>query len=369
MAARGDRGDNPLSVFRGDGVRPLKTAEFAYHLPDRVIAQSPVEPRDSARLLRASDLTDWRVRDLPMLFRQGDLVVVNETRVRAARLMGRRDPTGGKVEMLLLGREGDRWKALLRPARRIRTGSVIRIGPLVAVIETDPEGGMVELTLEAEGDERGEGHVESAIAEVGQVPLPPYIHRLLDDPERYQTVFGTRVGSAAAPTAALHFTVGTLAALGDRGIRMARVELQVGVDTFRPITAEHVADHEMHSEWIDVPESTVRRVLETRAAGGRVVAVGTTVVRSLETACGGGEIAPYRGPTRLYITPGYGFRAVDVLMTNFHMPSSSLLVLVAAFVGGAWRRVYETAMSRGYRFLSFGDAMLLERSEDAYRVS
>ena len=210
--------------------------------------------------------------------------------------------------------------------------------------------------------------MESAIAAVGRVLLPPYIHRLLDDPERYQTVFGSRVGSAAAPTAGLHLTERTLAALKDREIGIGRVELQIGVGTFRPITAEDVADHEMHSEWVDVPESTVRQVLDKQAAGGRVVAVGTTVVRALETACAGEEIAPYRGPSRLYITPGYCFGAVDVLMTNFHMPSSSLLVLVAAFVGGAWRRPYETAKSRGYRFLSFGDAMLLERSGETYRV-
>ncbi len=340
----------------------MKTADFAYRLPAEVIAQSPVEPRDSARLLRASDLTDWTVRDLPMLLRPGDLVVVNETRVRAARLIGRRDPTGGRVELLLLGREGDRWEALVRPARRIRAGSVLRVGPLVAVVESDPMAGMVQLTLDIEGGDEGSRDVEKAIADVGQMPLPPYIHRTLEDPERYQTVFGSRVGSAAAPTAGLHFTEDTLAALEDRGIGMAKVELQVGVDTFRPITTEDVADHEMHSEWIDVPESTVNRIVETRVAGGRVVAVGTTVVRALETACSGGGMGSYRGPTRLYITPGYRFGAVDLLMTNFHMPSSSLLVLVAAFVGASWKRVYETALDRGYRFLSFGDALLLQRS-------
>ena len=347
----------------------MKTADFAYHLPDDLIAQSPVEPRDEARLLRASDLTDWTVQDLPMLLRPGDLVVVNETRVRAARLWGRREPTGGKVEVLLVGRRGDRWAALIRPSRRIRRGSMVRIGSLLAAIETDPDRGMVEFTLNAESSEPGGGDVESAIAEVGQVPLPPYIHRPIDDPERYQTVFGTRVGSAAAPTAALHFTERTLASLADRGIGMARVELQIGVDTFRPFTAEHVADHEMHSEWVDVPEPTVERVIETRESGGRVVAVGTTVVRALETACAGGEISPYRGPTRLYITPGYRFGAVHVLMTNFHMPSSSLLVLVASFVGDAWRALYEEAAYRGYRFLSFGDAMLLERCAEEYRAS
>ena len=340
----------------------MKTADFAYHLPSELIAQSPVEPRDSARLLRASDLSDWTVRDLPMLLKPGDLIVVNETRVRAARLIGRRDPTGGKVELLLLGRAGDGWEALLKPSRRIRAGSVIRIGSLVATVRTDPADGIVELTLEAEAGGSAGKDVEEVIARVGQVPLPPYIHRNLDDPERYQTVFGRNIGSAAAPTAGLHLTDRTLDALKERGIGLARVELQIGLDTFRPINVADVTDHVMHSEWIDVPGSTVRQIEEARTADGRIVAIGTTVVRALETACAGGGMAPYRGSTRLYITPGYRFGAVDVLITNFHMPSSSLLVLVAAFVGEEWRDVYETALARNYRFLSFGDAMLLDRS-------
>ena len=343
----------------------MRTADFDYCLPEERIAQSPIEPRDAARLLRASDLTDWRVRDLPELLRPGDLAVVNETRVRAARLLGRRAPTGGKVEIFLLGRRGLCWEALVRPARRLRAGSEVRIGPLLARLDTDPRQGMVELTLRMDRGGADHAEVERAIADVGRVPLPPYIHQPLDDPERYQTVFGRRVGSSAASTAALHFTERTLSALADRGVGLAGVELQIGVDTFRPITAERIADHEMHSEWIDVPENTVRRIMEVRAAGGRVAAVGTTVVRALETACRQGRMEPYRGPTRLYITPGYRFGAVDLLMTNFHMPSSSLLVLMAAFMGPAWRRVYEAALARGYRFLSFGDAMLAERSEEA----
>ncbi|MDE0369758.1 MAG: tRNA preQ1(34) S-adenosylmethionine ribosyltransferase-isomerase QueA [bacterium] len=339
----------------------MKISSFAYRLPDGLIAQSPVEPRDSARLIRASDLTDWTVRDLPELLHPGDLVVVNDTRVRAARLIGRREPTGGRVELLLLGRRGDRWQALARPARRLRSGSTIRASGLVARIETDPVEGQVDLTLRTGSGEAGEEVVERAIAEVGLVPLPPYIHRVLDDPERYQTVFASRVGSAAAPTAGLHLTARTLGDLAKRGIGLARIELRIGLDTFRPITTE-IADHRMHTEWMEVPEATVDRMLETRRSGGRVVAVGTTVVRALETACRNGRPAPYRGSTSLYITPGYRFGAVDALLTNFHMPGSSLLVLVAAFVGESWRSVYETARDRGYRFLSFGDAMLLERA-------
>ena len=339
----------------------MKTSSFAYHLPEHLIAQSPVEPRDSARLLRASDLTDWTVRDLPALLRPGDLVVVNDTRVRAARLIGHREPTGGRVELLLLGRRGDRWQALARPARRLRPGSTVRFEGLAACIETDPVAGQVELTLHTASGRAGDEAVERAIAGAGQVPLPPYIHRALDDPDRYQTVFADRVGSAAAPTAGLHLTERTLDNLAGGGIGLARIELRIGLDTFRPIVAEDVADHRMHSEWIDVPESTVERVVHTRRSGGRVVAVGTTVVRALETAFQDGPLAPYVGPTGLYIMPGYRFAAVDVLLTNFHMPGSSLLVLVAAFIGQAWRSVYETARERGYRFLSFGDAMLLER--------
>lgn len=340
----------------------MKTADFAYHLPSEMIAQSPVEPRDSARLLRASDLSDWTVRDLPSLLRPGDLVVVNDTRVRAARLFGRRHPTGGRIELLLLGKEGDGWKALLRPSRRIRAGSVIRIDPLVATVRTDPEDGMVGLKLEVGGEESGGRSVEEVVARIGQVPLPPYIHRKPDDAERYQTVFGRKVGSAAAPTAGLHLAGRTLDALAQSGIGLGRIELRIGLDTFRPIGVENVVDHLMHSEWIDVPGSIAEQVAATRLAGGRVVAIGTTVVRALETAGAGGEMVAYRGPTHLYITPGYRFRVVDVLMTNFHMPSSSLLVLVAAFAGEVWKEVYETALARSYRFLSFGDAMLLERS-------
>lgn len=339
----------------------MKTAGFAYHLPEHLIAQSPVEPRDSARLLRASDLTDWTVRDLPALLRPGDLVVVNDTRVRAARLIGHREPTGGKVELLLLERRGDRWQALARPARRLRPGSTVRFEGLKARVETHPVAGQVEVTLHTPSGRGEDEAVERAIAGAGQVPLPPYIHQTLDDPERYQTVFADRVGSAAAPTAGLHLTARILGGLAERGIGLARIELRIGLDTFRPITTEEIADHRMHSEWMDVPESTVDRMMETRRTGGRVVAVGTTVVRALETAWRDGRSAPYRGPTGLYITPGHRFGAVDVLLTNFHMPGSSLLVLVAAFVGESWRSVYETARERGYRFLSFGDAMLLER--------
>lgn len=338
----------------------MRTERFRYDLPEELIAQHPIEPRDAARLLVGSDLTDRLVADLPELLQPGDLVVVNDTRVRAARLRGRRDPTGGAVELLLLEERGERvWRGLVKPARRLRAGDRLEFGQLSARLLTDPVDGLVDVRLESEIG----GDIEDVIAEVGSIPLPPYIRAELEDPERYQTTYAARVGSAAAPTAGLHLTSGVLAGLAGRGIGVARVELRVGLDTFRPITTERIEDHEMHSEWISLPAETAAAIERTRRSGGRIVAIGTTVVRTLEArADGGGGVIPGEGTTDLFITPGYGFGVVDVLMTNFHIPGSSLLVLVAAFVGERWRDIYEAAVARRYRFLSFGDAMLVERA-------
>jgi len=340
----------------------VRTDSFRYELPDDRIAQTPVEPRDSARLLDVRSMTDHRVADLPSLLEPGDLVVVNESRVRAARLRAHREGTGGAVELLVLERLGDdRWSALVRPARRLRAGSVVRCGPLIATLRGDPVDGLVELTLATDsGDD-----VEAVIAEVGHMPLPPYIHERLADPERYQTVYAAVVGSAAAPTAGLHLTPELFSALAARQIGVAAVELRVGLGTFRPITVESIAEHDMHAEWISVGRETVDVISEVRSRGGRVVAVGTTVVRALESAAAGGQLRPTEGHTNLYITPGHRFNAVDLLMTNFHIPGSSLLVMVAAFAGERWREAYAAALTRGYRFLSFGDAMLLEGGSDA----
>lgn len=335
----------------------MRTEDFSYDLPDERIAQTPIEPRDAALLLRASDLSDWTVADLPSLLDPGDVVVVNETRVRAARLRGRRQETGGAVELLLLSGDGDRWQAMVRPARRLRAGAVIEFGRLSARLLDDPVDGIATVALDAAG-----GSIEDVIGEVGHMPLPPYIHEPLTDPERYQTVFGRRVGSAAAPTAGLHLTESVFEGLAAREIAVGRVELQVGLDTFRPITSETIDDHEMHSEWISVSAETVDLVTNARDQGGRVIAIGTTVVRALESAAASGELGPVEGPTRLYITPGYRFQVVDRLLTNFHIPGSSLLVLVAAFAGDRWRDVYATALERPYRFLSFGDACLFDRT-------
>lgn len=341
----------------------MRTSEFDYELPDELIAQTPTEPRDAARLLRASDLSDWSVSDLPRLLDPGDVVVINDTRVRAARLRGHRRPSGGAVELLLLGRRGKHWEALVRPARRLGAGAIIDFGRMSARLETDPVDGLVEVTLDTSED-----CVEDIVAAVGEVPLPPYIHEPLSDPGRYQTVFARRVGSAAAPTAALHFTEDTFGALEARGVEVATIELQVGLDTFRPITVEKIADHQMHSEWISVQAEAAGRIGAARERGGRVVAIGTTVVRALEAAAANGRLSPFEGPTRLYITPGYRFRVVDLLMTNFHIPSSSLLVLVAAFVGESWTDVYRAAIERNYRFLSFGDATIFDRHEGVSRA-
>lgn len=333
----------------------MLTSDFRYTLPTTSIAQEAVEPRDAARLLDTRDLGDHRFSDLPGLLREGDLVVVNDTRVRRARLRGRR-PTGGAVELLVLSPVGDgRWEALARPARRLRAGVEIEVGESVVVVEGDPIDGRVVLRPLS-------GALELEMERSGEMPLPPYFTGRLEDPERYQTVYARRPGSAAAPTAGLHFTAEVISDLSDRGIALASVELEVGLDTFRPISEERVDAHPMHCERLVVGESTVTAVEEARRRGGRVVAVGTTVVRALESAVTDGVLRPMEGKTDLFIRPGHRFCVVDLMVTNFHVPGSTLVVLMAAFMGDRWRRAYEVALNRGYRFLSFGDAMLAERS-------
>lgn len=340
--------------------------ELDYDLPPERIAQVPVEPRHAARLLvdRGPDRPPEhrRVLDLPGLLDPGDLLVVNDTRVRRARLALVR-PTGGAAEVLLLeDLGGGRWEALVRPSRKVAPGTVLTApaADLAVRVDDDLGGGRRHVAVL-----RGEPEA------VGQVPLPPYIRARPGDPERYQTVYARRAASAAAPTAGLHLSGEVLSALADRGVAVATVELVVGLDTFRPIATDRVEDHPMHTEAFTVPAATAEAVARTRADGGRVVAVGTTVVRALESAAAG------RGErTDLFIRPGYQFRAVDRLLTNFHVPRTTLLALVAAFVGDRWRALYDAALAydpsgedpagdgrrrQGYRFLSFGDAMLLTR--------
>jgi S-adenosylmethionine:tRNA ribosyltransferase-isomerase len=331
----------------------VRLEDLDYELPERLIAQSPIEPRDAARLLvdRGSEPPDDEfVRDLPRILRPGDLVVVNDTRVRHARLHLRRS-TGGRVEVLLLEPTptGD-WNALVRGGGRVRAGETLVDDagtPIVEMVDRSEDTFLVRLLVD-----------EGRLASIGEVPLPPYIREPLADASRYQTVFARDERSAAAPTAGLHLTHGLIDRLGERGIGFCRVELAVGLDTFRPIEHDDPLAHRMHSEWFRVPEATWERCAATRADGGRVVAIGTTSCRALESAASLGVL---EDRTRLFIHPGHEWRVVDVLLTNFHMPRTTLLLMIDAFVGPRWRELYRTAIGREYRMLSFGDAMLLDR--------
>lgn len=301
-------------------------------------------------------MSEHRFIDLPELLEPGDLVVVNETRVRAARVIGRRLATGGQIEMLFLERNGDgSWEALARPSRRLRPGVVVEFEGFSVEVVAGPEQGKLTVVLDAEDP-------EAAIDAAGSMPLPPYFTGELESPERYQTMFASAPGSAAAPTAGLHFTDEVTRRLDTRGITVATVDLHVSLDTFRPIAVDDIDEHEMHSEWCAVPDKTARAIDDTRADGGRVVAIGTTVVRTLETmADGTGSLHAGERRTDLFLRPGSDIAVVDLLVTNFHLPGSTLLVLLAAFMGDSWRAAYEVALSREYRFLSFGDVMLAAR--------
>jgi S-adenosylmethionine:tRNA ribosyltransferase-isomerase len=340
----------------------MDLAELDYDLPAAAIAQRPAEPRDSARLLVDAPLAGGAiahrtVADLPGLVRPGDVLVVNTTRVLPARLRLRK-PTGGEVEVLLLEELPDgRWEALVRPSRRVRPGSVLVAGDdlEVEVGGPGPGDGTREVALRVPA-----GEDELAVLDRhGAVPLPPYITTPLADPERYQTVFADRPGSVAAPTAGLHLTDAVLDRCRETGATVARVELVVGMGTFRPVTAAKVEDHHMHAERYAVPAATLAACEEARARCGRVVAVGTTSVRALESAAASGELS---GRTELFIRRPWPWREVDVLLTNFHLPRSSLLVMLDAFVGPRWRELYAVALAEGYRFLSFGDAMVVARA-------
>lgn len=341
----------------------LNTSDFYYELPQELIAQTPPADRAASRLLlydrSARSITDGVFSDVASHLHPGDVLVRNTTRVIPARLIGVREDTGGHMEFLLLRRaEGDRWECLARPARRARPGQEYRVGDGLRVRvlgDTGAEGGkLVELQYD--------GILEEVLDRVGQTPLPPYITERLEDPERYQTVYARERGSAAAPTAGLHFTQALLDRLRAQGVRIVDVLLHVGLGTFRPVSAERVEDHHMHAEYCEVTAEAARAINEARAAGGRVVAVGTTSVRTLESAATpDGLVQPFAGQTSIFITPGYAFRAVDALITNFHLPESTLLMLVSAFAGREeMLRVYRHAVQQRYRFFSFGDAMLIE---------
>jgi S-adenosylmethionine:tRNA ribosyltransferase-isomerase len=362
----------------------VRTSDFDYHLPPELIAQTPLEPRDSSRLLvldRATGITGHR-RFSGILdhLRPADLMVFNQSRVIPARLFGTRDDNGGRVELLLLRREGEGvWEALARPGRRLRPGATVTVTPpsettgsvavgrtlSVEVLESRPEG-LKAVRLSS----------EDAIDRMGHTPLPPYIRRTLDDPERYQTVYATQPGSAAAPTAGLHFTPELLERIHDAGVETAFVTLHVGLDTFRPVQGEDPTQHHIHTERYSLDAGTADALNRARAERRRTVAVGTTTVRVLEQAAshaessGRGGFEPLEGDASIFILPGHPFRAVDAMITNFHLPRSTLLMLVSAFAQHAsggdedsgrqlMLRVYQEAVRRGYRFYSFGDAMLI----------
>jgi S-adenosylmethionine:tRNA ribosyltransferase-isomerase len=333
-----------------------------YELPPSAIAQRPVEPRSAARLLVSLDPCrpprHLTVADLPDLLAAGDLLVVNETKVLPARLHLRKR-TGGAVEVLLLEQGADpaEWEALVRPSRRVPPGTELVAGP-VAGTDVGTNEILVVVVGEALAGGRRSVRVVGDIEAHGVLPLPPYIHEPLADPARYQTVYAAVPGSVAAPTAGLHLTDEVLERCRAREIGVATVDLAVGLDTFRPIEVDDADRHPMHSERYSVPAATWAACEATRRRGGRVVAVGTTTVRSLEAAAATGTL---QGRTDLFIRGDYRFKVVDVLLTNFHMPRSSLLLLIDAFTAGRWRGLYTTALDEGYRFLSFGDAMLVAR--------
>ena len=335
----------------------MRLSDFDYELPDELIAQTPIEPRDAARLLVMSretgQVSHQHVRDLPDLLRAGDLVVANRSRVLPARVHARLRG-GGAAELLLLRRlSPGRWQALGRPARRLRPSDLATVSDDLRLRVTAAlPGGVREIEVETE-----RADPDAALLAAGSTPLPPYIRNWVGDPDRYQTIFADLEGSAAAPTAGLHFTPELLQRLAARGICLTTLVLHVGLDTFRPVSHQDPRVHRMHSEWFSVPSELRQRIEQTRSHGGRVVAVGTTTVRALETWAATGEPEAW---TDLFILPGHRFALVDALLTNFHLPRSTLLMLVSAFAGR--ERVlaaYSDAIRQGYRFYSFGDAMLL----------
>ncbi len=341
----------------------IKKDAFFYPLPDDQIAQSPLQARDASRLLyldgASGQLQHRRFSELPQLLDPGDCLVVNNSRVLPARLLGARTDSRTPVELLLLRRLNSHdWETLARPGRRVRTGHRLTFlpGRLEAeVLAVSPNGNRTVRFLY-------EGLWEARLEEAGRCPLPPYIHQELEDPARYQTVYARKAGSAAAPTAGLHFTTRLLDALSQKGIDLAEVTLHVGLGTFRPVRELDIRQHILHEEYFELPDSAVETIRKTRARGGRVVAVGTTSCRVLETvAARHGALVADSGWTDLFILPGDPFRVVDRLITNFHLPESTLIMLVSAFAGREnVLAAYQTAQQAGYRFFSFGDAMLID---------
>ena len=339
----------------------MRTEDFDYTLPEQQIAQTPVDPRHNSRLLvldrRDNSLQHMQFWQIDRFLKPGDVLVINETRVIPARIYARKQPGGGKAELLLLKKQDERtWRVLgggkgLTPGRKL-------------AIQDGPEAEIVAVLAGPERLVRFSRPIEPYLDRVGHVPLPPYIHTRLEDPERYQTVYARDPGSAAAPTAGLHFTPQLMKKLTEKGLRFARLTLHVGLDTFAPVTESNPAEHKIHTEWCELTPHTAQMINTAKREGGRIIAVGTTSVRTLETAAReapqGQVVAPFSGPTDLFILPGFEFKAVDALVTNFHLPKSTLLMLVSAFASRAMiLDAYRTAVEEKYRFFSFGDAMLI----------
>jgi S-adenosylmethionine:tRNA ribosyltransferase-isomerase len=341
----------------------LRTSDFDYDLPAEFIAQSPLEQRDGSRLLildrKTGGTRQAKFTDIGNYLRRGDILVINETRVIPARLFARKLPSGGRVEILLLRKRDDRtWETLvggkgLSVGKQIQVesskpGEKVPIGEITAVL--DGAGRLIQFDQE----------LEAFFPNIGHVPLPPYIHTRLDDPERYQTVYAKSPGSAAAPTAGLHFTNELINKLVNEGIQFATVTLHVGLDTFAPVNEADPQEHRMHTEWCQVTEETAEKINRAKSKGGRVIAVGTTSVRTLESAVMDGKVKAFEGPTDLFILPGYQFQIIDGMITNFHLPRSTLIMLVCALAGREnVLKAYEVAKLENYRFYSFGDAMLI----------
>ncbi|MBE3556155.1 MAG: tRNA preQ1(34) S-adenosylmethionine ribosyltransferase-isomerase QueA [Firmicutes bacterium] len=345
----------------------MDIADFDYDLPPELIAQEPLADRSASRLMvlhRDTGAIEHRIfRELPEMLRPEDVLVINDTRVMPARIFGHKLASGGRSEFLLLRPLEERlWEALARPAKRVRKGTEIaftdRLGQLMATAEViaEEDEGIRHLRF------AGERPVEELLSQIGQIPLPPYIHRTLPDPQRYQTVYARRLGSAAAPTAGLHFTPELLDAIAARGVAIVPITLHVGLGTFRPVTEMQVEAHQMHEEWYEISKEAAAMIRSRKASGGRIVAVGTTTVRTLESVASryDGEVRADSGWSSLYIYPGFRYRAVDAIVTNFHLPKSTLLLMIAAFAGRDHvLQAYQEAVKHRYRFYSFGDAMFI----------
>ena len=340
----------------------MKTSDFFYDLPERLIAQTPMEPRDAARMMvihRDTGLREDRIfRDLPEYLSPGDVMVINQTKVIPARLLGEKEETQVPVEILLLKRlDKDHWETLVRPGRRLKKGVTVSFGGGILRARigdtTDAGGRIVEFLYE--------GVFEELLDRLGEMPLPPYIHEKLEDPSQYQTIYAKQEGSAAAPTAGLHFTPEVMERVREKGIEIVPVLLHVGLGTFRPVKTEDVSEHKMHSEYYEVTPEAAEKINAARRNGGRIVCIGTTSVRTLETvADDSGIVHPGMGDTSIFITPGVKLKATDVLLTNFHLPESTLLMLVSALMGRKEAlAAYREAVEKEYRFFSFGDCMLI----------